>query len=213
MDEDGEDEPTTVMKDWDDLQLYQDLRALGWLPDFLSRTVGHVLYENIQQYTVQHIQGNYSENELLESLMDWKNSVLLPWVQDMLDISHQPNALSDWTCKLEYAIMESFCNARKAEIFDMIADYPDSTPAVRELAAILIKTRMQRTIGLALTQAYRHRLLHPGAQTSQILQVYMNSIQVLRLMDPTDALVESVTGDLTAYLRRRSDTVRCIVSR
>lgn len=205
-----------MMLEYDTLQLYQNFRTLGWLPSLLSRSIGHILYEVMQQHTVQQVKGNYSEDCLLDILMDWKDTVLLPWIQDLYgpEIYDPKNSLSNnWKSKLEYAIMESFCNARKSEIFDIIADYPDSLPAVTELASVLRKTRMQRAIGTALGEAFRHRLLHPGAQTHQILQVYMNSIKVLRVIDPTDALIDSVTGELTSYLRHRSDTIRCIVTR
>jgi anaphase-promoting complex subunit 2 len=218
-DSEMKDDTTTkgLVFDSDQLQwLYQDLRTLGWLPNLLSRSIGHVLHEAMQQFTLQQIKGNYNEDGLLDTLMNWKDMVLLPWIQDLLgsEMSDPTQSLShDWRSKLEYAIMESFCNARKTEIFDIIADYPDSSPAVRELGRILRKTRMQRAMGIALGEAFRHRLLHPGAQTNQILQVYMNSIKVLRVIDPTDALVDSVTGELTSYLRHRSDTVRCIITR
>jgi anaphase-promoting complex subunit 2 len=54
--------------------------------------------------------------------------------------------------------------------------------------------------------------LHPGAQTNQILQVYMNTIKVLRIIDPTDCLLEHVSHGVKSYLRERGDTVRCIIS-
>lgn len=38
-------------------------------------------------------------------------------------------------------------------------------------------------------------------------------VQVLREIDPSDRLLESVTDPVRAYLRGRNDTVRCIITR
>ena len=64
----------------------------------------------------------------------------------------------------------------------------------------------------ALRDSFERRLLHPGAQTHQISQAYMNTIKVLRVMDPTDNLLEGVAVGIRTYLRGQSDTVRYIIS-
>ena len=38
-------------------------------------------------------------------------------------------------------------------------------------------------------------------------------VQVLREIDPSDRLLDSVTDPVRAYLRGRNDTVRCIITR
>jgi len=75
---------------------------------------------------------------------------------------------------------------------------------------------MLDTVGKALRQSLEGRLLHPGATTSQILQVYMNAVKVLRVIDDStndNGLLDVVTGGVRAYLRGRTDTVRCIITR
>ena len=58
------------------------------------------------------------------------------------------------------------------------------------------------------------RLIHPGANTLQIIEVYINVIKVLRIIDPTtDSLLDIVAYPVRSYLRNRNDTVRCIISR
>ena len=61
-----------------------------------------------------------------------------------------------------------------------------------------------------LNKSFRARLLHPGANTSQILDVYISTIKVLRIIDSTDVLLEQVSKPIQCYLRNRNDTVRCI---
>ena len=52
------------------------------------------------------------------------------------------------------------------------------------------------------------RLLKPGADTSNIIQVYVCTIRALRHVDPSGVLLEAVSEPMRAYLKARSDTVR-----
>ena len=75
-------------------------------------------------------------------------------------------------------------------------------PLVSQLVSVLV---------LSLREVLQQRLLHPGANTSQIIDVYVAAIKALRLLDPTGVLLESVSESVKDYLRGRHDTVRCIV--
>lgn len=44
--------------------------------------------------------------------------------------SARPSALQ-WRCKLDYATYEALGSLRSEELFDVIVDYPDSSPAAR----------------------------------------------------------------------------------
>ena len=57
----------------------------------------------------------------------------------------------------------------------------------------------------------QRRLLHPGANTSQIIDIYVATIKTLKILDPTGILLESISEPIKDYLRGRHDTVRCIV--
>jgi anaphase-promoting complex subunit 2 len=50
-------------------------------------------------------------------------------------------------------------------------------------------------------------LLHPGATTTQIIDVYIAIIKVLRILDPSDAVLDAVCLPVRNYLRGRRDTV------
>ncbi|CAB3380958.1 Hypothetical predicted protein [Cloeon dipterum] len=56
------------------------------------------------------------------------------------------------------------------------------------------------------------RLLHPGANTVDILITYVAAIRALRLLDPSGVLLDTVTTPIRQYLRQREDTVRCVVT-
>jgi anaphase-promoting complex subunit 2 len=98
------------------------------------------------------------------------------------------------------------------ETFDLVAEYPDSREAVKELRIVLIITNMQTDLAAVLCQSLDRRLNHPGANTSQIIDVYIATIKVLRIIDPSDRLLAVVTEPVRSYLRGRHDTVRCIIT-
>ena len=51
-----------------------------------------------------------------------------------------------------------------------------------------------------------------GAKTGDIIDIYVNSIKVLRQVDPSGVLLEAVSGPTREYLQGRKDTIRCIVT-
>ena len=81
-----------------------------------------------------------------------------------------------------------------------------------ELRDVLERTRMHGQLGKALRASLTRRLIHPGANTSQIIDVYINTIKVMREIDPSDRLLETVAEPVRSYLRGRADTIRCIIT-
>jgi anaphase-promoting complex subunit 2 len=68
-------------------------------------------------------------------------------------------------------------------------------------------TQLHGELASALRAVLTKRSLHPGATTTQILEIYIATIKVLRLLDPSDALLDAVCVPVRDYLRRRRDTV------
>jgi len=234
IDEDGSKEGDSDSEDeneresglnFDQEEFYQSLRLLGWLPYKLNAPLCEALHEVILKHVYEEIEGEFEEDDLFETMMEWKNEVIVPWVKQVLNKDsedfiegnnhHQSNHLwkeGKWNTKLEYAVSECFCEVRIKEVFNIVAEYPDSLPAVHELKVALARTQMYPLLKQTLRSSLETRLIHPGANTSQIIDVYMNTIHVLRVIDPTDGLLEAVAPPVRSYLRSRSDTIRCIVT-
>ncbi|CAM9870189.1 unnamed protein product, partial [Hapterophycus canaliculatus] len=94
------------------------------------------------------------------------------------------SAAYGWEQRLGLAVHEAFCSARIAELFDIIADYPDSAVAIGELKTALRVTQQHQRLAVLLRESVKKRLLHPGANTHQIIDVYIATIKVLRILDP-----------------------------
>lgn len=219
---DMECEDELLIIEFNEEQFYQNLQTLQWLnpfnlakTDVLTSSLHGALYRTIRNHVTDKIACvfNNEADDLFSSLISWKDSFLLPLLGKMLCCkTTNDDLLVSYDRKLNQTISECYCSIRSSEIFDIIADYPDSLAAVMDLHKALSKAQKVSTIVRALKESFRNRLLHPGAQTGQILQMYMNTIKVMRVFDPSDSLLDTAAEEVRAYLRGRSDTVRCIMT-
>lgn len=56
------------------------------------------------------------------------------------------------------------------------------------------------------------RLLHPGAETNDVLTQYISTIRCLRILDPPGVLLHKVAEPIRKHLRDRPDTIKHIVA-
>ena len=56
------------------------------------------------------------------------------------------------------------------------------------------------------------RLLHPGAETKDVITQYISTIRCLRILDPPGVLLHKVAEPIRNHLKSRPDTVRCVVA-
>ena len=94
----------------------------------------------------------------------------------------------------------------------MIVDYPDSLPALVDLKECLVHTHQHQDAVATLAEAIDSRLLKPGADTANIIQVYVSAIKALRQLDPSGVTLEAVSDRVRTYLKARPDTIRQIVT-
>lgn len=214
-DEDDDEEEDPVDENnprEEELQLFDNLRTLGWIrkEGMLQKPLGEALHHTLLNWVKTTISKEFEQEGLFEQVQDYKDKVVLPWLLDLVG----PVALEadDWPSRIEFSAAECYCLIRMEEIFELVAEYPDSHPAVLELKIVLERTKMHPALGQALKASLIRRLNHPGANTSQIIDVYINTIKVLREIDPSDRLLQMVAEPVRSYLRLRHNTVRCIIT-
>jgi anaphase-promoting complex subunit 2 len=204
----------------DQATLFQNLIQLEWLDPvqqegLLWRTLEEAMHETISQKVSTTIEEaeDYSEREsLFGGLLEWTSETIVPWIEEYLEgESMQVDGQFAWKIRLEKTAAACFCEIRMASIFDIVADYPDSLPDVHDLRLVLGLTGLQSSLAVRLQESLQRRLCHPGANTSQIIDVYINTIKVLRVIDPSDRLLSVVAEPVRQYLRGRADTVRSII--
>ena len=202
------------------------LRELGW-SELLAGTVTEVAFDRIEAFVASSCGGLFEE-PMLESALAWLRRGPACWHAFVLGREHAAAAAaaddsssvsrtaSQWGARLEYRLHECFFSLRCSELFDIIRDFPESRPALIDVAACLRRTQggtqQHPLLVQSLSSQLRKRLLHPGAETAQVVDVYISTIRALAVVDATGVLLQAVADPVKAYLRRRTDTVRSIVA-
>lgn len=188
-------------------EVSDNLRTLGWLPEphgnlrqtfWLQGAYEEAVEATLLAKVKDQVQGDYEE-------LHW--DILNEWCEASL-------ATKIENVDLKSLLKRLYVQVRSEEIFELIADYPDSDPSVKELHSVLeqcddpsVVTLLRRSVARVL----KDRLCHAGATTMQILDVYVHAIQVLRSLDPSECLLKYCAEPVRDYLRNnREDTVRCI---
>ena len=132
------------------------------------------------------------DTPLLPLFIDWMELVILPWLKDLLQ--HHDDSFRQWKARLCFHMYEAFGRLRISELFDIIKDDTVPNPALEDLKRCLEHTLQHTELIENLKAALVKRLLQPGANTSQVLDVYIATIKALRYIDPTGVLIEGVSG-------------------
>ncbi|KAG0364779.1 Anaphase-promoting complex subunit 2, partial [Gamsiella multidivaricata] len=117
-----------------------------------------------------------------------------------------------WASRLEFYFFKTFGDVRIKEFFDIIVECPDSKPAVLDLKTCIEWTGQRDQLQNAILAAMEKRLLHPGAETTDIIEFYICTIKYLRILDPSGVMLDRAARAINQYLRTRDDTMRAIVS-
>jgi len=120
--------------------------------------------------------------------------------------------LAQWESRLDFFVFHALGDMRTAELFDIVVDFPESAPAVRDLRECLAHTGRTPRMVTEFRAAVSRRLLHAAAATGDILTQYVSMCRALRELDPSGIVLEAVAGPVQEYLAGRKDTVNKIVA-
>jgi len=163
---------------------------------------------------------------VLQKMMRRLHNLVLPWLRMVfaLPVHAAPTLPYDeeklgvedawWMAARRTVVhfLELFLEVRLRQAFDMVKEFPDSIPALLDLRRCLARTGNTGLLVQALRTQLSRRLLIAGAHTRDVIKVYIKTIKAMRLIDPRGLLLEAVSPPTRAYLRRRKDTVRCIIT-
>jgi anaphase-promoting complex subunit 2 len=82
-------------------------------------------------------------------------------------------------------MLETLGALRSSDMFDIVIDYPDSAPALQDLAVCLQHTSLAGHFAASFRAALQQRLLHAGAATSDIIHTYISTIRAMQQVDPS----------------------------
>uniref|UniRef100_K3X5T3 Anaphase-promoting complex subunit 2 n=1 Tax=Globisporangium ultimum (strain ATCC 200006 / CBS 805.95 / DAOM BR144) TaxID=431595 RepID=K3X5T3_GLOUD len=171
-----------------------------------------VLHSQVRRMIHSTCGEDYMET-YLDKIEEWACSELLPWLDDLLQtVLH--SSTQKWREILSQHVLQEFGTLRISQLFEIIKDYPDRQviPALDDLKKCLERTHQHNELVHEFRRALLSRLLQPGANTSEILDIYVSTIKAFHILDPKGVLLEALSEPVKEYLRKRKDTVRCIVS-
>ncbi|WFD31072.1 hypothetical protein MSPP1_002103 [Malassezia sp. CBS 17886] len=113
--------------------------------------------------------------------------------------------------RLEYSLCEALGRRRLTQLFDIVASYPESRPALRDLLVWLEKANQRAEVVRVFDSALHRRLLHPGVDTHAILVFYVRIVYALRVIDTSGVVLSQVLPPVQRYLRTRRDTIDAVV--
>ncbi|XP_032228390.1 anaphase-promoting complex subunit 2 isoform X2 [Nematostella vectensis] len=193
-------------------QLNSWLNSIGLLQKVAGAAHVAVIHKMIKERIEQKCKGEF-ESSFLQPLENWMDTELYHWLFAILgDGCAGSQHVEEWKPRLKYFMYKTYADLRIGELFSIIVEFPDSTPAIQDLKECLEMTNQRGQLVNSLREAFETRLLHPGANTSLILSQYVSAIRSLHVLDPTGVILENVCEPVRQYLRTREDTVRCIVS-
>ncbi|KKZ68092.1 hypothetical protein EMCG_06304 [[Emmonsia] crescens] len=100
---------------------------------------------------------------------------------------------------------------RISELFDVIIEWDSSSGAIEDLKHYTTNPATRLYLISSFVSMLIQRLLHPGASTVEILQIYISIIRAFTQLDPRGVLLNHVARPIRRYLRERDDTVKVIV--
>ncbi|TFK52323.1 ubiquitin-protein ligase [Heliocybe sulcata] len=198
-----------------DQSAWESFFALGLVERYES-LIASVCYEHIEGYIRKTCEGKWSE-KMLTGMREWMTKKMVPWMclpyaRGAKNSEEAGKMMSGVGSRFDYHVCKVLCDLRTSEIFDMIVDFPDSKPALEDLKECLHRVDQRSNLVSTLRKANKKRLLHPGADTKDILTQYVSIIKCLRVVDPPGVLLYKVADPIRRYLRDRPDTIRCIVA-
>ncbi|XVE91526.1 hypothetical protein REPUB_Repub01dG0017200 [Reevesia pubescens] len=220
-------------------KVVRDLRNLGFTSMTEDAYASAIFL--LLKAKVHNLAGDDYRSSFLDSIKGWIQDVPLQFLNALLaylgdsisfdqhssslksPLASQPSScfsgtntpsegLIRWKLRLEYFAYETLQDLRIAKLFEIIVDYPESSPAIEDLKQCLEYTGQHSKLVESFISALRYRLLTAGASTNDILHQYVSTIKALRTIDPAGVFLEAVGEPIREYLRGRKDTIKCIVT-
>ncbi|KNC22283.1 hypothetical protein FF38_12910 [Lucilia cuprina] len=197
--------------------------------ELLDRLAGQSMTFLVQIRIKEHIKNTclgVFDRSHLKTLLMWLDDVVIKWLMqifhtnasdDEMDIdadagNKNSDVIQSLKVKLTFYVYENFALSVIDQFFSIIIDFPDSIPAIEDLKICMEKINLRRQIINTLKTSLEARILHPGVNTMDILTGYVAAIKAIRYLDNTGVILETVTAPIKEYLRKRTDTVRCVVT-
>nr|XP_039257571.1 anaphase-promoting complex subunit 2-like [Styela clava] len=194
-----------------------------------EQPVSQVLEIEIKRYVEKTCKGKYEKSWIHSHLKTWIETQVMTWLEkifgrkwkeaseaEWFEIGGRSKTASysknHWNQKLLFILYETYTEMRISEMFRIITEFPESSPAIEDLKLCLERTNQRPFLIKTLKKDLSNRVLHPGVCTEDIITMYISAVKALRLLDPSGVVMEIVLEGYTKYLKERDDTVKKIMA-
>ncbi|RAH85969.1 anaphase-promoting complex subunit ApcB [Aspergillus japonicus CBS 114.51] len=204
------------------LMLFNGLQLVGMGGDKAQKVFASVMDALMTEFVRTAYTGQWEGPSLAsQHLRQWIENVFAQLVVQVLSIINVPESgereidnfdvtLGDVEKWQEIGIARLGA-LRTSELFDVIVEWPASSGAIEDLRHFTTYPAARYHLTQSFIAALNLRLLHPGASTIEILQVYISIIRAFNLLDPKGVLLDRIARPIRRYLRDRDDTIKVIV--
>ncbi|XP_040581618.1 anaphase-promoting complex subunit 2 [Lepeophtheirus salmonis] len=189
------------------LSVNKKLQDLGILELLTSNPVTDIVHKKIESHVLETCKGSFIISHIAD-LENWLSNVAISWIRSLYSSSSASNSFGQ---RLRHYLYEVYTHTRISQLFNIIIEFPESQPALKDLRECLTKTDLREHLTSHFKKVLENKLLHVGVNTVDILTAYIAAIRALMVLDPSGVLLEIVSEPVRKYLRSREDTVRCIV--
>ncbi|KAF7591640.1 hypothetical protein BBP40_001279 [Aspergillus hancockii] len=204
------------------LSLLNDLQLVGLGGDKAQKVFASVMNTMMTEFIRAAYTAKWEgPSKASQHLLHWIENVYARLVVQVLAIINVPESgtkepdcldvnLSDVE-KWQESGIARLGALRTGELFDIIVEWPASSGAIEDLRHFTANPAARFHVTHSFSAALNRRLLHPGASTVEILQLYISIIRAFNLLDPKGVLLDRIARPIRRYLRDRDDTVKVIV--
>ncbi|RAH67155.1 anaphase promoting complex subunit 2 [Aspergillus aculeatinus CBS 121060] len=204
------------------LLLFNGLQLVGMGGDKAQKVFASVMDALMTEFVRTAYTGQWEGPSLAsQHLRQWIENVFAQLVVQVLSIINVPESGEKEVDNLDVTLgdvekwqeigIARLGALRTSELFDVIVEWPASSGAIEDLRHFTTYPAARYHLTQSFITALNLRLLHPGASTIEILQVYISIIRAFNLLDPKGVLLDRIARPIRRYLRDRDDTIKVIV--
>ncbi|KAF2685777.1 hypothetical protein K458DRAFT_336512 [Lentithecium fluviatile CBS 122367] len=196
--------------------LLSSLERVGLGGDNAQKAFAHAMNKLLDTFISSHYLKVdwYSKKPVVPDLKSWIENGFVPLVELVMECLRcndgevQPMQLKAWQ---EMGLVR-LGRARVEELFNFVIYWDRSLGAILDLKEYLKLNGAKEHLRASFSRQVSSRLLHPGATTTYILNVYISIIRAFHRLEPKGVLLQSVARPIRRYLKEREDTARIIIS-
>ncbi|KAL6707340.1 hypothetical protein ACN47E_004119 [Coniothyrium glycines] len=195
------------------------LRGLEWVGlggDIAQKASAHAMDKLLDSFITSHYLKVdwYSKKSVVPHLKLWVQDGFAPLVELVLEClrCEQSNILPPEVVFWQDMALGRLGRARVNNLFDFVINWDKSVGAILDIKEYLKVPGAKQHLTFTFAQQISRRLLHPGATTTYVLNVYISIIRSFHELEAKGVLLERVARPIRRYLKERDDTGRIIIS-